>query len=105
MKISVVFSILLLTGCTAAEPEIKEWSAIGGSKGDGVVKLAYQKDFFNNSEPSYSGIPLAEERCKGWGYGGAIEFEGQSTQCDDKDKNIFGDCLVGKVVKEYQCIN
>ena len=101
MKIAIIFSVLLLSGC-ATISETKEWSAIGGSKSDGSVKLAYPIALFNNSAPMYSGLPLAAKRCKAWGYRGASEFGGHTVQCESR--NGFGDCLRGNVVKEYQCI-
>lgn len=97
----ILFSMLVLSGC--ASPTIKSWSAISGSKADGTVKLAYPIALFDNASPPESeGKILAAKRCKAWGYQNASSFGGNRVQCDQR--NGFGQCLEGMVIREYQCI-
>lgn len=99
-KISALLFIIALSGCAGYQTE-KSWSAIGGSRADGTIKLAYPIALFNNSAPADSGVGMAGQRCKVWGYKSAVAFGGTTTQCERR--NSFGDCVIGNVVKEYQC--
>lgn len=100
-KITILFSILALSGCASYQTG-KSWEAVGGSRSDGIIKLAYPIGLFNYSAPDdFQGTALAAERCKVWGYQNATAFGGKITQCERR--NGFGDCLNGIVIKEYQC--
>lgn len=102
-KLIMVLSIISLSGCATYQAE-KSWSAVGGSRADGVIKLAYPISLFDNSSPSeIQGKSLAAQRCKVWGYKNAAAFGGIITQCEQR--NGFGNCLHGTVIKEYQCTN
>lgn len=89
---------LVLSGCETR----KELEPIGGSKADGTVRLGYQFDRFEKPIVDWTqGQEIAAERCRKWGYSGAEEFSGALTHCDQR--NGFGNCLSGTVVKNYQC--
>lgn len=98
---TVLLSLFILSGCAA--PMVKSWSALSGSKADGVVKLGYPIALFDNlSPPESEGKSLAAQRCRAWGYQNASTFGGSRVQCDQR--NGFGQCLEGMVIREYQCI-
>lgn len=96
-------SVFIFSGCATYQGE-KSWNAVGGSHSDGVIKLAYPISLFDNKAPDESqGKSLAAQRCKVWGYNNAVAFGGVTTQCEQR--NGFGNCLNGVVIKEYQCTN
>ena len=87
-----------VSGCSTT----KDWSATGGSRADGVVRLSYEHGDLEKpvlSEPQAVG--LATRRCEAWGYTGAEAFGGTTRQCSQGGG--FGGCTVWQVTKEYQC--
>jgi len=89
---------MLLAGCATT----KDWSATGGSRSDGVVRLSYEVGEFERPQLSESqGIDLATRRCQTWGYTGAEAFGGVTRQCSNGGG--FGGCAMWVVTKEYQC--
>jgi len=94
IALSIVL-MALITGCAVQ----KDWVAIGGSKADGVVRLAY--DDLAGQFPQVSeaqGVRTAAARCSTWGYSGAEAFGGVTRQCIDGFR-----CAHQQVIKEYQC--
>jgi len=86
-----------LTGC--ATP--KQWSAISGSRADGVVKLAFNYGAFEKPElQDGQGTQLAAQRCRAWGYTGAEAFGGVMQQCIAT--NQYG-CIAWRVSADFQC--
>ena len=98
--ISVLFlTIVFLGGCVST----KYWSATGGSRADGVVRLAFNKGTLQRVQLDESqAISVATERCKNWGYNGAEAFGGVTYQCIQTGQ--YG-CVTETVTKEYQCVN
>ena len=93
-----VISILLLSGCVIP----KDWSATGGSRADGVVRLSYEEAALEIAELNeQQAISLATQRCKVWGYGGAEAFGGVTRQCNSPSG--MGGCSRWLVTKEFQC--
>jgi hypothetical protein len=89
---------IFLSGCAVN----KDWSATGGSRSDGVVRLSYELREFEQPQLSeQQAISLATQRCKTWGYTGAEAFGGVTRQCNQGGG--FGGCSQWMVTKEYQC--
>jgi hypothetical protein len=86
-----------LGGCASASG----WSAAGGSRELGVVRLSYEYPEFQQPEMSESqAAALAAERCSAWGFSKAEPIEGQLRQCANVDD---GNCNLWTVTREYQC--
>lgn len=89
---------VLVTGCATT----KDWSATGGSRSDGVVRLSYEVGEFEKPQLNeMQAVNLATQRCKTWGYSGSEAFGGVTRQCNQGGG--FGGCSRWMVTKEYQC--
>src|SRR5436190_14260760 len=89
--------ILCLTGCAST----KQWSATGGNREQGLVKLSYQyPEFHQPSVDDAQAQELAARRCAAWGYKQAQPIEGLVRACSKSDG---GNCNVWTVTREYQC--
>jgi hypothetical protein len=89
--------VLGVTGCVSTH----QWSASGGSKSEGIVRLSYEYPEFH--EPALSEAQaekLAMSRCSAWGYESAEEVPGQLRECSDSEG---GNCELWRVTREYQC--
>ncbi len=90
---------LLAVGCATT----KEWSAIGGSRSDGTIKLSYEYGPFEVPQVSEEqAVKLASTRCSTWGYTGAEAFGGFTRVCNAPDG--MGGCNRWLVTREYQCL-
>lgn len=94
----------LLSGCVAVP---KQWQPAGGSKADGVVKVAYEVLDVEVAETSeQQALEAATQSCKAWGYIGAQPFGLESKTC-----NIYygkpgsSSCKSWVVSKPYQCVS
>jgi hypothetical protein len=88
----------LLSGCAVT----KEWSATGGSRADGVVRLSYEAHEMEAVQLNEAqAVSLAAQRCKTWGYSGAEAFGGVTRQCNKFGG--FSGCAQWMVTKEFQC--
>jgi hypothetical protein len=90
-------SLMALGGCVST----KQWSASGGDREHGLVRVAYQYPEFK--QPTLSDAQaeqLAESRCNAWGYKRAEPIAGQIRECSNKDD---GNCDLWTVTREYQC--
>jgi hypothetical protein len=120
--ILIVLSILfiLLGGCIAQPQQPQTWKAMSGSKANGTLTLAYEKDdfafLFNAPPNSAQGQSLADARCKVWGYKKAQPFDFTNEFCkpqsqsdsffhlkieDNKDNNSCRGTML--ITQEYQC--
>jgi hypothetical protein len=101
MKIKfVMLTIIVLgiVGCTTT----KNWSATGGSRSDGVIKLSYEQGMFENVQVSrQQEIELAKRRCSAWGYNNAEAFGGITKVCNEPSSS---GCSLWLITKEYQCL-
>lgn len=98
----VLVTALSLVGC--ATPVQKDWSATGGSKSDGTIRLSYQSTLYEKPILDESqALRLAKTRCKSWGYSSVEAFGGVITQCQQMDAYLG--CTESLVTKEYQCID
>lgn len=90
-------AILGLSACVSTE----QWSATGGSRAAGVVRLSYEYPEFHQPEVSDAqALQLADNRCNSWGYSRAEEVPGQVRECSNMDD---GNCDLWTVTREYQC--
>ena len=89
---------LFLTGC--ATP--KYWSAIEGSRSDGVIRLGYRYALFEAPQiDNNQGAALASQKCQAWGYSGANAFGTTNRRCTNFDRNLG--CIGWLVTADYQC--
>ncbi|UOP05450.1 YecR family lipoprotein [Conchiformibius kuhniae] len=87
---------------TASTPEPTDWQAIGGSRADGIVRVAYEQHFKQRlSRNEKQAQNVAYHRCKVWGYTGAESFGGNTRTCIDRHPK--GVCVVWQHIREYQC--
>ena len=93
-----VFSTLIFSGC--ATP--KQWDAMGGSRSDGTVKLAYEYGLFEQPQlQAGQGMQLATQKCAAWGYNGAEPFGSAMSQCIQAGSS---GCVRWRVSAEFQCL-
>ncbi len=96
-KIAIVFAAGLVVGCATTAT----YQAVGGSRADGVVRLAFEYGMFENPRvDENAALTTARERCRVWGYTDAEAFGAATTQC--AAYNGYG-CARTMVTKEYQC--
>lgn len=87
-----------LAGC--ATP--KNFYAVGGSRADGTIDMAY--DFAQFEKPVVNhqqAQTIAKSKCGVWGYKMAESFGGQTINCQQRDG--WGNCVAGQIVIKYQC--
>lgn len=97
----ILTTAAMLSMCSCAVT--KQWTATGGSRADGTVKLSYEYGLFQQPKLDESqAVTLAGQRCIAWGYESAEAFGGVNNLCTSKDS--FGSCTQWLVTKEYQCI-
>ncbi|WP_425600636.1 YecR family lipoprotein [Pinirhizobacter soli] len=96
---SVIFVLCVstLAGCATQ----KVWTPVGGSRADGVVRLAFEYGQFEKPQLSEAqALNTATQRCAAWGYQSAEAFGGSQQHCEQTGG--MG-CATWEVVKEYQC--
>ena len=94
-----ILAALTVTGCATK----KDFYAMGGSRADGTVDMAY--DFRQFESPVVNPAQaqsIAKSKCRVWGYSDAEAFGGMTQNCHQRDG--FGTCVAGQVVHTYQCI-
>lgn len=89
--------LLTVAACATA----KTYTATGGSRSDGTVRLSYNVGMFETATVDEAqGLNVARQRCATWGYTGAEAFGGVTTQCTQVSSS---GCMATLVTKEYQC--
>jgi hypothetical protein len=79
----------------------KTMEAVGGSRSDGTVKLAFEYGAFEKPHvDTAAGLETAKARCAAWGYTDAEAFGAATTQCTAMSG--YG-CMRTMVTVEYQC--
>jgi len=98
MKLAAAAVIVLgVAACATA----KTYTATGGSRADGTVRLSYEVGMFEQPVVDEAqGLSVARQRCATWGYSGAEAFGGVTTQCTAMGSS---GCMTTLVTKEYQC--
>jgi hypothetical protein len=90
---------IVATGCATK----KDFYAMGGSRADGTVDMAYDIRQFEQPVVNISQAQsIAKSKCQVWGYQAAEMFGGQQQICHQF--NGYGTCIAGQVVVKYQCI-
>lgn len=99
MKKYLFCCFIFLASCATVQ---LDWQAIGGSRSDGTVELAYQYSILQTPVVDYQqGLDLAAKRCMSWGYSGAEEFGGEISTCRRPGSS---GCAETFVTKQYQCL-
>jgi hypothetical protein len=94
----LALSALLIAACQTQ----KMWTATGGSRADGIVRLSFELGPLEVPVVDENqGLALAAQRCAAWGYGDAEAFGGVLQSCTMPDG--YGGCNLVLVTKEYQC--
>lgn len=97
---SLFIAMCALSACQSTPPQ---WSAVGGSRADGVIRLAYEQGEFSSQIPSsQQASQIATSRCKAWGYHAASPFGGKSRKCIATG-GVFSQCAIWEISAEYQC--
>lgn len=98
MKGILLVSLLLtLTACATTH----KWTAAGGNREQGVVRIAYEYPEFEQPQMNEAEADeLALNRCQAWGYEKVEPIAGQIRQCANMDD---GNCNLWSVTREYQC--
>jgi hypothetical protein len=92
-----VLGLLGISGCAIPS----QWSASGGNREIGVVRLSYE--YAEEQEPQMNETAadrIADNRCGTWGYRRAELIPGLLRDCAIEDGNR---CEVWKVTREYRC--
>ncbi|MCY1283412.1 YecR-like lipoprotein [compost metagenome] len=95
----LIASLAAAGGCAVK----KDFYAMGGSRADGTVDMAY--DFRQFEQPIVShdqARSIAKSKCGVWGYRDAESFGGMTQNCYQRDG--FGSCVAGQMIIKYQCI-
>lgn len=93
--------VLIGSALVAACATTKTMQAIGGSRSDGIVRLAFTYGMFESPRVDHAaGLQTATERCRVWGYTAAEPFGGATQQCQATGQ--YG-CTQTMVTVEYQC--
>ena len=99
-RLKVLVSVLCLLGLGACA-STQKWSAAGGDRQQGVVRLSYEYPEYHQPEVSDSqAAALALNRCNSWGFKRVEPIAGQVRECANKDD---GNCNLWTVTREYQC--
>lgn len=97
-RLMLLCPILLITACTVN----KQMYAVGGSKADGTVEMAYDVGAFETAKVDFNDAQSkAAQKCKVWGYKTAEAFGGQRSTC--LARNGFGNCMQSQVIVPFQC--
>ena len=100
-KIMHFTSIVLIFGAAGCAT-VKTMEAVGGSRADGTVDLAYEYGLFEVPEvQTDAAYATARQRCAAWGYQGAEPFGGSKNTCMQAD--MYGSCVRMRVTVTFQC--
>lgn len=95
-----ILAVLAVAACTET---IKTPVAVGGSRADASVEMAYQQNTFEIVTPDWNAAGIAAaRRCQAWGYSRADAFEGTRSSCTRYDG--FGGCAQMTHSRTYQCL-
>lgn len=97
--VTSTLAAIALTGCAVK----KDFYAMGGSRADGTVDMAYDFAQFEEAVINHQqAATIAKQKCGVWGYDNAEPFGGQTMNCHQR--NGWGTCIAGQVVIKYQCV-
>ena len=93
--LKVLIVSLLLVGLSACATTDR-WSATGGNRQAGVVRLSYDYPEFHQPQMNDAEAErLALNRCNAWGYQQAEPIEGQIRQCSNMQLVFFASTVNG----------
>lgn len=99
-KISLII-LFSLTACNTVYPTM---FAVGGSKSDATVVVAYEYGEFDKPVPNLNdALSIARKRCKAWSYEDAEGFDAGQTTC--VWRGGLSGCQKWRVVMQYQCLS
>lgn len=100
-KVFVLSMFVMLTGCGVSV--VKPMTATGGSKADGIVKMSYDFNVFEDPKVDIAqALATATSRCTVWGYSGAEPFGGETKQCTNYN-SVLKSCDQWTATVQYQC--
>lgn len=95
--IAAAAAVVALSGCAVQKTLVP----IGGSRSDGIVRLAFTVAMFEKPIVNeQQGADAARQRCSAWGYSDAESFGGRTVQCINMTPQ---GCNEWQVTVEYQC--
>ncbi len=103
-----------VTALISCAPQVvtKVPQAIGGSKADGTIRLAYDLSANESATVDWTAAEgNALRRCKAWGYNRVDAFAGERRQCTERGAGLLingalpGSCARETVTKDYQCLD
>jgi hypothetical protein len=99
LRLAIIPAVMVLglSACVSTQ----QWTATGGNKEAGLVRVSYQ--YFEANQPDLTdrqATVLAENRCEAWGYKRAEPVAGLVRQCSDMEA---GNCQLWTVTQEFQC--
>lgn len=98
LKILILSLLTLELGACAST---QQWSAAGGDREHGLVRLSYQyPEFHQPTMSDAQATAMALSRCNSWGYRQVEPIDGQVRQCANVDD---GNCNLWTVTREFQC--
>lgn len=104
----LALTLVVALGAGCAKPVHKDWMAVGGSRSDATIKMAYvwnpQTEKPETSQEQ--AINLASEKCRTWGYDAAEPFGAALSKCTQMQFQPFVGmvCLQMQAESEFQCI-
>jgi YecR-like lipoprotein len=104
---ALIIGAALLVSCSHA-PVTKVPVAIGGSKADGTIELAYERKASETVTVDWATAEQnALQRCQSWKYSQVESFAGEKTQCAEWVQGLWssGYCAREMVYTNYQCLD
>jgi hypothetical protein len=81
----------------------KQWTAVGGSRADGTITMAYEYGWLQAPQvDDAQGEQAAGAACTNWGYTAAQAFPGGEQVCEARYG--YGNCIQFLVKKNFQCL-
>ena len=89
--------VFALSACVSS----RQWTANGGNREQGLVRLSYQYPEFHQPDVNDAqALDLAAHRCAAWGYKKAEPVAGLVRECSSSEG---GTCAAWTVTRQYQC--
>lgn len=107
-RVLLVLMGIMAVGAGCVKPVHLDWMAVGGSRSDATVKMAYvwnpQKQVPEVNQQQ--AIDVAAQKCRSWGYEGAEPFGSTLTKCTNMGFQPFVGmvCFQMQAEAEFQCI-
>lgn len=100
---AVILLFASLSGCAGILTQSTDWGALGGSRADGTIQLAYNRGAYADEKPIDDRVKqMVIARCNVWGYQDAEPFDYIGSTCvmpGDK----FISCYQYRHTAQFQC--